>query len=126
MIKDFKVIDNVICMCDNHKFFINDDCKHVATGNIEIFENAKLKNILTKASIYREPEDLDFDLAHKTIVKNVDLVIQNWIEKEKLAQLCSNGWKQRFLELLTDEVASLKNSTIEMVRLVWSSLISLL
>ena len=47
---------------------MNSDCGHVATGDISIFNNQKLRNIISEGPGYREPAALDIDLAHRTIL----------------------------------------------------------
>ena len=107
-VNDFSDIENLVCMCNNHSEFINSDCGHVATGDISIFNNQKLRNIISKGPGYREPAALDIDLAHRTILDNLDLFIKSWSEKEKVALVCFDGWKDKFKELLAGVVACLK------------------
>ena len=61
--KDFTDLNDIDCICNKYCNFINTDCNHVATGDISIFTNSKLRNILKHGSGFREPVSLDFDKA---------------------------------------------------------------
>ena len=108
VVKEFASIESIHCNCNNHVSYINSDCNHVATGDMSIFSNSKLRNIIKNGPNFREPVTLDFDLAYETILNNIDNLIDKWSNKEKLPKLCFNGWKQRFIGLLVDTINELK------------------
>ena len=107
-VNNFKCIDDYDCMCNEHGKYINSDCNHVATGDISMISNQMLRNIISKGPGFREPAVLDFDFAHRTILENVDIFIKSWSDKEKVALVCFDEWRERFGELLTDTVNCLK------------------
>ena len=63
-----------------------------------------LRNIISKGPSFREPAVLDFNFAQRTILENLDKFVKSWNEKEKVALVCFDGWKEKFRELLTDAV----------------------
>ena len=122
VVKEFESIESIHCNCNNHVSFINSDCNHVATGDMSIFSNSKLRNIIKNGPNFREPVTLDFDLAYETILNNIDNLIDKWSNKEKLPKLCFNGWKQHFIGLLVDTINELKvkHSSIKKVSSVFA------
>ena len=82
VVREFTDLENVKCICNEYRGFINGDCYHVVTGNLDIFTNEKLMDILKQGPKYREPVNVDFDLARKTILDNLDTVLNNWADKK--------------------------------------------
>ena len=109
-VNEFNDPDDITCMCGSHINFINSDLGHVATGDVSIFENESLRDTLRKGPKYIEPVTLNFEKAQEIILKNVDLLLDNWSNKEKIPKLCFRGWHQRFLELLSETIVDLKET----------------
>ena len=57
---------------------------------------------------FSEPVSLDFDLAKNATICNLNKLIENWSTKEKLANVCFDGWKVIFLEILDETIDKLK------------------
>ena len=107
-VNDFQCIEDYECICNKHEEYINSDCNHIATGDISIISNQLLRNVMSKGPSFREPTVLDFDLAQRTILENLDKFVKSWSEKEKVALVCFDGWKEKFRELLVNAVNCLK------------------
>ena len=107
-VNEFNDSDDIICKCESHANFVNSDLGHVATGNVSIFDNESLRDTLKKGPKFIEPVTLDFEKAQEVILKNIDLLLDNWSNKEKIPKLCFRGWHQRFLELLSESIVDLK------------------
>ena len=76
--------------------------------NDTVNDFSDIENLVCMCNNHSEPAALDIDLAHRTILDNLDLFIKSWSEKEKVALVCFDGWKDKFKELLAGVVACLK------------------
>ena len=111
---NFNSLDDIECVCRDPYFqnFINDDCDHVACGNFSIFKSSKLRNLVEKGPKYREPANLDFDLAKDSILKYLDQFVKSWADSEQYDVQCFIGWKNKFINLLEETVSNLRNRYI--------------
>ena len=75
---------------------------------MDIIKCELLMNLLMKGPSYGEPVSLDFDLAYRTILDNLDKCINDWSGKEKLPLACFSEWKTNFQESLESVVCDLK------------------
>ena len=107
-VKDFKDIKSLVCICDKYPSFVNKDCGHVVTGDISIFRNCKLREVMSKGPLFREPKSIDFDAIHRSILDNVAVLIQSWSTKEKLPLVCFDGWLDKFKDLIKSQICQLK------------------
>ena len=105
---NFTNINDIICVCSQFENYINHDCGHVATGDVNIFSNKDIRSIIMKGPKYRERTNIDFERASKLILDNLDNFIQLWADKEQLDKACFEGWKLKFKELLYQSICSLK------------------
>jgi hypothetical protein len=107
-IRELDDVNDIICKCSDHDSFINTDCGHVATGDVSIFNNKKLQDILKKGPGYHEPVRLNFDAAYTAIMSNIDKMIKLWSNKEGVCVECFDGWKVRFKEIVLEDINMLK------------------
>ena len=107
-VENFSSLDNVSCVCSEYCNFVNNDCGHVVTGDVTIFSNEDLRDLLLKGPKFREPARLDFDRAKKTILDNLENFIKSWADKEHFNTSCFEGWKSKFIELLESSFCKLK------------------
>ena len=107
-VENFSNLDNVSCVCSEYCNFVNNDCGHVVTGDVTIFSNEDLREILLKGPKFRERARLDFDRAKKTILDNLENFIKGWADKEHFNTSCFEGWKYKFIELLESSFCNLK------------------
>ena len=107
-VENFISLDNVSCVCSEYCNFVNNDCGHVVTGDVTIFSNEDLRELLLKGPKFREPARLDFDRAKKTILDNLESFIKSWADKEHFNTSCFEGWKSKFIELLESSFCNLK------------------
>ena len=120
-VEDFTCIEEISCVCEDFKDFINNDCGHVATGDVNIFKNSTIRELLKKGPKYREPVNLDFDEAKKTILDNLDSLIELWADKEHFNVSCFKGWTNKFKDLLYESIHDLKEKYSPQLRKVGSA-----
>ena len=107
-VHNFIDINNITCMCSEYTDFINKDCNHVVTGDIGIFKSSKLRDILSKGPLYREPRTIEFEVIHDSILGNMSEVIQTWSTKESVPMGCFDGWLNKFKDLIRQQIDQLK------------------
>ena len=81
----FNDIESVPCSC--HEFdnkFVDDHHQHILTGNLEIIEHVKLRNLIRKGPKYREPEKVDFTSVLDQIDSCLDMYIEQIAKPKKL------------------------------------------
>ena len=108
--KDFVASDTEICHCndENYKEFINEDVGHVATGNIKIFRNCKLIDVVKHGPTFREPVSANFDKLADDLKKGLPGFIKKWAEMEKAPVSMFHAWSESFLTLLDSSISELK------------------
>ena len=107
-VNNFCSFENLTCVCSDYCNFLNNDCGHVVTGDVTIFSNKDLRDILLKGPKFREPARLDFNRAKKTILDNLESSIRSWANEEHFDASCFEGWKVKFIELLESSICNLK------------------
>lgn len=107
-VRDFVSIDDIECFCSEYETYVNKDCGHVVTGDLNIVKCKRLSDILAKGSSYREPAIVDFNLAKIAIFKNIDDMTCRWSKKEGVALTCFLEWKSRLKELIVDDIKCLE------------------
>lgn len=108
VVRDFVSLEDIECFCSEYKDYVNEDCGHVVTGDLNIVKCKRLADILAKGSSYREPAAVDFDLAKIAIFKNIDEMTSRWSKKEGLALNCFLAWKLRLKELIIEDIICLE------------------
>ena len=79
---DSFIDDNNSLPCDcEDSIFINDDHGHIVTGDIDIVDNSKLKNLISKGPKYREPVNISWKDAKEAIMNGINSCIQSWSVK---------------------------------------------
>ena len=73
--------------CNCHKYsskFIDNDRKHILTGNLQIIENNKLRKLFTKGPKYREPKKIDWEEAKGSMVHGIEIFIKSLSEIKRV------------------------------------------
>ena len=107
-VNEFRNLEEITCVCGDFSDYVNSDCGHVVTGDITIFKNSDLRDILIKGPKYREPVSIDFTRAKDIIIDNLDDCIKMWADKEHFHTTCFEGWKIKFKDLLDNAILNLK------------------
>jgi len=106
-IDSFLIDDSILpCECQNSPFQ-DQDHNHIITGNLEIIENHKLRNLISKGPKYREPVKFSIKAAKEEILKGLDDCIYAWSKREGIPLATFNDWKEMIRQKIDDRVAAL-------------------
>ena len=100
--------DEGVCNC-HRSIFKDPNHNHVITGNLNIISNFKLRKLLSKGPGYREPRNLNFDLASNTVKNAIKTFIESQSVKVGLPVESFNEWKCRIFEKIDNNIRTLKN-----------------
>ena len=77
---------NNTCDCltnDKYCKFVDSFHKHVFTGDLNIIENIKLRNLMKKGTKFRESHSLNFQNVYKSLCESIDIFSVKWAGMEK-------------------------------------------
>ena len=108
-----KFIDNndtVQCSCkDFDSSFVNADFGHIVTGDLNIVDNFKLRNILSKGPKYREPVEIDWKGARDEIKLGLERYLDTISNDKGLDKSYFSEWITTVLALVDDKINILKD-----------------
>ena len=91
------------CNCSTSQF--KDDYHgHVITGNLDIVQNSRLKNLLKKGIAYRENVPINWKETYKQIIIAVDKFIDSLCNKKGLSNVMFYHFKQVFLSKVKTQI----------------------
>ena len=97
--------DSIKCHCSQYdNKFLNNDRKHILTGNLQIIKNNKLRKIFSKGPKYREPAKINFETARETIKSGIEDFIKSLSETKKKGIYIFEHWKFSLLELVDNKI----------------------
>ena len=89
------------CNCSHYSDdFINQDRKHILTGNLRIIKCNKLRKLLSKGPKYREPTEIKWEDAKAVIEGGVNEFMGNLSETKRISQMTLSNWKNSIFELV--------------------------
>ena len=106
------VNDNASIKCSCKEFnstFINDHFGHIVTGDLNVVDNFKLRNILFKGPKYREPVEIDWKEARDQIKLGLEEYLDKFSNDKGLDKSCFSEWISTVLTLVDDKITLLKN-----------------
>ena len=83
---------------------MNNDRKHILTGNLQIIKNNKLRKLFSKGPKYREPAKINFETARETIKSGSEDFIKGLSETKKKGIYIFEHWKFSLLELVDKKI----------------------
>ena len=95
------------CVCQQNSSFVDASCGHVATGNLAIIQNSRLKELILKGPGYREPSSVSPDSLYNSIRSDLKSFVKKWSEKEKLAPQVFDGWFHTVMAKVRDRINDL-------------------
>ncbi len=104
-IKDngIKSISRLNCKCQQSKFRYQ-PVGHIITGNLEIVQNLKLRDIFSKGSKYRLPKKIDWDLVEQATCAAIVKYGNHFHRKYKLEYGTINEYTERFMYIARSRI----------------------
>ena len=99
------------CSCRNsvHSNYVDENAGHIFTGNLNIVENDKLRNLLRKGLNFREVPAPNKALILKNIKSGLDSYVQKISDKTNTPLQCFTAWKVTLLEKIKSKLDTLKD-----------------
>ena len=98
-----KDILNNPCCCTSSQFLYT-PLGHIITGNLEIVEDIRLRNVLSYGCKYRIPMNLPSLEIKESLLEALDDFIKIKSIKYKLRKTDFDSWKNRILEIITNRI----------------------
>ena len=98
------------CDCDS-SIFKDKDHNHVVTGDLDIIENQRLRDLFYKGPNYREPKPINWNKNIACIKDDLDIFINKWSSSTGISVLCFKEWKHVVVKKVQEKVARLRIKT---------------
>ena len=101
-------VKSIPCHCKKYDtMFVDKNCKHVLTGNLNIIKNNKLRKLLSKGPKYREPVAIDWNMAMCVIIPALDSYIEKLANIKGVSPEYFDNWKFTVLECINSKITRL-------------------
>ena len=97
------------CSCSSSPFNYS-PIGHVITGDINIVNNAKLRNILAKGPKFREPQPINWKYNFKILMDAVEDYARQWAKREKEEVESLSEWIQSIRSLILSRINHLRGA----------------
>ena len=102
-LRDFKLNEHgsqpPLCSCSSSTYLYS-PAGHVVTGNLNIVENLKLRDILSKGPKYREPTTFSWKYNFKLVMDSVEDYARRWAKEEEVELDSLSEWIKSIRHLL--------------------------
>ena len=98
----------VDCDCASSPF-VDENHKHIVTGDLRIINNNKLKKLISKGPNYREPRSINWKRCREKIELGLDTCVEKMISSKKdLHEGALIAWKNEVLKRVEEKISDLK------------------
>jgi len=106
IVSDLNIDANVpdSCDCISSKFCYS-PVGHVITGNFNIIQDKRIRNLLTKGPKFRLPASIDFNSCRVRIAEALQNFSINWCRKEHADLNALSDWKKRIFEIIDKRIS---------------------
>ena len=101
--------DTIPCKCEHSKF-ADQHHKHIATGDLGIVKNNKLRKLLSRGPKFRETQNIDFSKAKDSIINGLKDCIENWCNRKGINKVCFKEWLSLINDKIDDKIDKLKST----------------
>ena len=99
------------CECEN-SIYIDKTHNHIITGNLNIVENVKLRNLLKQGPQFREqPSKINFKKLYNEVKKQIKDFLYSWADKYKISVCAFDEWKINVFKLLKQKINNIQYKT---------------
>ena len=115
-VQEFLSDDSILpCNCADSPFR-DSHHGHVITGDLNIVPEINLRKLLLKGPKYREPKQVDWDIAKRSIEKGVGECAEKWCEKNNQPKKVLSGWKSEIMNEVDKRIAVLRDKQFDIPR----------
>ena len=106
----FKDPNSIKCCSSKYdNSFINNQYGHIMTGNLDIVNNERLCQLISKGPKYREPKQICFEEAREEIQTGIDQFIERMSNDKSIHKNHFSEWKSHVMSSVYEEICTLKN-----------------
>ena len=98
---------NMNCECAASPF-IDKNHKHIVTGDLEIIENRRLRQLIEKGPNYREKKHINWKKTVSLLKRDIKLFIKKWSNNIGIAEDHFNEWKLAIFTSIDKKATRLK------------------
>ena len=102
-VKQFSDLTDMECDC-NHSDFKDIQHNHIITGNLDIIQNIKLRDLMQKGAKFREPAKPNFTKIINNIENSISDNLNKWSKKEGRSINQFNDWKSTVIDLINNRI----------------------
>ena len=89
---------------------MNNHYGHVITGNLNIVNNERLRQLISKGPKYREPKQICFEEAREEIQTGIEQFIERISNDKGIHKSHFSEWKRHVLSPVNGKICTLKNN----------------
>ena len=93
---------------NSHSHFVYDPAGHVISGDLNIVNSYKLRQLLSKGPKYREPQPINWKQNFKLLMDSVEDYAKDWAKREKVEVDTLSEWVKSVRSLIQIRVSKLK------------------
>lgn len=91
------------CNCKNSKFCYL-PAGHVITGNFDIINDKRIRNVFLRGPKYRLPLEINFDDCKSTVAQSIEEFSIKWCRREKADSNALANWKKQIFKIINTRV----------------------
>ena len=101
--------NSIKCCCNKYgNSFMNNYYDHIITGDLNIVNNERLCQLISKGPKYREPKQICFEEARKEIQTGVDQFLERISNDKEILKNYFSEWKSHVISSVNEKISPLK------------------
>ena len=102
---------SIPCACSSFdNKFCDPNHKHIITGDLNIIQNAKLRDLIGKGPNFREPQKVDFEAAQAIIIEGLDGFIKVFSKIKEVSETSFIPWRNEIINRVENKIHFAKRS----------------
>ena len=97
------------CSSSNYRY---EPCGHVVTGDLSIIRGVKLRNLIKKGPMYREQNNIDWNVNMRNCKEAVSKYMRKWASRMEVDRQVLRDWEKTVHECIDKRVRSLKKQHV--------------
>ena len=99
------------CSCSSSEYKY-DLCGHVLTGDLSIIRDVKLRNLIRKGPVFREQNNIDWEVNLKNCKASVSKYVKKWARIASVDRQVLRDWEETVHECIEQRVRCLKQQHV--------------
>ena len=84
--------EEMTCLCEG-SIYKDPHHGHIITGDLNVVDNTKLRNLFKKGPNYREPKFINWSKTEDCLKEDIDTFISKWSNKNRISSQCFQEWR---------------------------------